>query len=418
MATLTEERQVAWRIQGTGPDPAHSLVIFKKVKQGRVLHEILNPGQVFKRPLFASSEDFEAFAVSADGNLRHEFSRKYQARVQIWTFTLHFKLQFRVGDIGKLALSLSGRDPLERLQEEVASVLSTTARGFSWEEMKREGDDFGVRLREAESADGQGEFKTNLQCLREFAGDLGLDLRQLEVSRSLTEPDLADEKRLRDNDRRAVIARSDQGLALVQEDLNHDLQLRKDRHGIERRTAMEEASQALRGMERLRSILDAFAQGGVQAIGVATGEIRSFPDMQRALGEIYQIQGHLAALAGGGGSTLSPGLNGKALEGTAPAVPLQIAARPGSPLEAAVLESFRHLRVLDGNPQDQRPILSAVLHLLAEAGMGEDADEEFLRMSRDHLNERIQPVWSALEGDTLEFLESILDLDELRERLD
>ena len=114
--TLTEERKVAWRIQGTGPDPAHSLVIFRKVGQGKILHETLRPGERFRRPFFSAADSFEAFAVSADGNLRHEFSRKYQAGAQIWTFTLHFKLHFRVESAERLGLSLSDQDPLERLQ--------------------------------------------------------------------------------------------------------------------------------------------------------------------------------------------------------------------------------------------------------------------------------------------------------------
>ena len=194
---LTEERKVAWKIQGTGPDPAHSLVIFKKVGQGKILHETLHPGQVFKRPFFTSADSFEAYAVSADGNLRHEFSRKYLAGAQTWTFTLNFKLHFRVENAERLGLSLSDKDPLERLQDEVANLLSATARRFSWEDMKQEGEDFGLRLREAKTTDGQGESKTNFQRLQGLRRSLGLELRHLDVLRSLTEPDLADEKRRR-----------------------------------------------------------------------------------------------------------------------------------------------------------------------------------------------------------------------------
>lgn len=417
MPTLTEDRKVAWRIQGTGPDPAHSLVVFRKVNQGKVLHQVLSPGQVFKKPLFTSSDSFEAYAVSADGNLRHEFSRKYQARAQTWTFTLHYNLQFRVGNTERLGLSLSGQDPLERLQEEAANVLSATARGFSWDEMKQEGEDFGFRLREAETANGQGEFKTNFQRLQDFAAGLGLDLRHLDVYRSLTEPDLADEIKIRENDRRKVIARSDQGLAVEQEELNHDLLLLKDQNRIERETAIAQSSQALQGMERLRSVLDAFARGGVLAIEQSSGEVRSFSAIQQALIEIQGIQSNLAALAGGAVPALMQGANGRAGEGLAAGNVLQITARRDSPLESAVAEAFRHLRALDENPRDQRRILSAVLHLLAEAGMGAAADEQFLTMCRDDLEERLQPIQSALGKEPLDFLESILDLENLREHL-
>ncbi len=68
--TLMEDRKVAWKIQGIGPDPAHSLVIFKKVGQGKILHKVLHPGEVFKRPIFTSADSYEAYAISADANLR------------------------------------------------------------------------------------------------------------------------------------------------------------------------------------------------------------------------------------------------------------------------------------------------------------------------------------------------------------
>ncbi|MDX6484092.1 MAG: hypothetical protein QOE95_1863 [Gaiellaceae bacterium] len=298
--TLTEERKVAWRIQGTGPDPAHWLVILKKVGQGKILHRTLPPGQVFRRPLLTSADSYEAYAVSADGNLRHEFSRKYQAGAQTWTFTLHFKLHFRVKSVERLGLSLSGQDPLERLQEEVASVLSATARRFSWEVMKREGEDFGLCLREAEATDGQGERRTNFHRLQSFAGDLGLELRHLDVLRSLTEPDLADEKKVRANEQQKVIARSDQGLATEREQLNHELQSLRDQHGLDWETAVARSSQALQGMERLRVILAAEAEGGAQAIHQSAGELRSFDAIHQALIEVQGIQASLAGVAGSG----------------------------------------------------------------------------------------------------------------------
>ena len=70
----------------------------------------------------------------------------------------------------------------------------------------------GFRLRESETTtDGQGQRRTNFQRLQAFAADLGLELRDLDVLRSLTEPDLADDKRVRENERKRVIDRSDLG---------------------------------------------------------------------------------------------------------------------------------------------------------------------------------------------------------------
>lgn len=415
--TLTAERKVAWRLQGTGPDPAHSLVIFKRVAQGKVLYGTLHPGQVFKRPWFTAADSYEAYAVSADENLRHEFSRKYQSRVQTWTFTLQFKLDFRVGNVERLGLSLSGRDPLERLEDEVASLLSATARQFSWEVMKQEGEDFGFRLREAEMPDGQGESRTNFRRLQDFAATLGLDLRHLDVLRFLTEPDVAPGVIARSNERRKETARSDKEVAAEQEQLNHELQALRDQHRIERETAIARSSQALQAMERLRSVLDAIAQGGSQAIVRSADDLRSFSGIHQALIEIQGIQASLAGLSGGVAPALAAGASGGPVTGTTAGGVVQLAARRDSPLEATVAEAFRQLRSLDENPQDQRRILASVLHLAAEAGLGAEADEEFLTGLRNDLEGRLQPVQSAMPQESLDFLGSLLDLERLRQRL-
>jgi hypothetical protein len=410
--TLTEDRKVAWRLQGIGPDPARSLVIFKKVGQGKILHQTLLPGQVFRRPFFTSVDAFEAYAISADDNLRHDFSRKYLSGAQTWTFTLHFQVQ----SAERLGLSLSSGDPLERLQEEVANLLSATARRFSWESMKREGEDFGLRLREAETTDGQGESRTNFRRLQDFAGALGFGLRHLDVLRSLTEPDLEDEKRVRVNERRRVIARSDQGLATEQEQLNHDLQSLKEQNRIERETAAARSSQALQGMVRLRLILDAVAKGGAQAILQSAGELRSFSGIHQALIEIQGIQASLAGVAGGAIPAPAPSALG-GVEGFTSGGALHLNARRDCPVESIIAEAFGSLRALDENPRDRRRILASVLHLVAEAGLGAEADEEFLKASRDDLDERLQPVRGAIPDEPRDFLESLLDLEMLRERL-
>lgn len=415
--SLTEERKVAWKIQGTGPDPTHWLVIFRKIGQGKVLFQTLRPGQVFKRPFLVSADSFEAYAVSADENLRHEFSRKYLSGAQTWSFTLDFKLHFRVDDVERLGLSLSDRDPLERLQEEVASVLGATARRFSWNAMKEEGEDFGLRLREAETADGKGECKPNFLRLQGFASSLGLELRHLDVLRSLTERDLAADIKDRENRRQEEIAQSNQRLATKEEQLNHELQSLKNQNRIERDLAIARSSQALQGMQRLRSILDAVAKGGVQAIHQSSGELRSFDAIHRALFEIQGIQASLAGMAGDAAPALAPGAPAGALAGTGPGAALDLSARPGSPLESTVAEAFRHLRSLDENPRDQRRILASVLHLVAEAGLGAEADEEFLTGLRIDLEGRLHPVRSALPSEPLRFFDSILDLEGLRQRL-
>jgi hypothetical protein len=287
--------------------------------------------------------------------------------------------------------------------------------------MKQEGEDFGFRLRESETTDGQGQRRTNFQRLQAFAADLGLELRDLDVLRSLTEPDLADEKKVRENERKRVIDRSDLGLAAEREQLTHELQSLRDAHRVERETAVARSSQALHGMERLRLVLDAITREGIRGISQSVDGIHSFAAIHDALSEIQSIQVSLGALSGGSGGpgppvqALAPG--GEMSRAGSSAGVLELTARRASPLESIVAQAFGHLRILDENPQDQRRLQASVLHLVAEAGLGPEADEEFLTSFRDELERRLHPVRSALDQEPRDFLDAVLDLEGLRQRL-
>ena len=168
-----------------------------------------------------------------------------------------------------------------------------------------------------------------------------------------------------------MIARSDQGFATEQEQLSHELQSQKDQNRIERETAIAQSSQALQGMERLRLILDAVAEGGVQAIHQSAGELRSFDAIHRALIEIQGIQASLAGVAGGTAPALTPGTNGRAIDrcpfrrrsptDRSPGFSAGVDRRGGFPAPAHP----------GRESADQRRILASVLHLVAEAGLGD-----------------------------------------------
>jgi len=409
--TLTEEKRIAWKIQGIGPDPAHTLVIFKKAGTGKTVHKVLRPGEPLKLGLLQSADSYEAFAVSANRNLRHEFSRKYGAVGQTWTFTLHFDLHFEVSDAERLALCLVSEDPLQRLEKEVARLLSATARHLSWESMKREGEDFGRRLREAETTDGQGERKTNFQRLQSFAGDLGFELWNVEITRTLTEADVEEDLTKRRNERLKVVARSERDLEAERDQLEHERELLRNRLKLERDIVNAQGQQALQGMERLRMVLDGITKEGLRGLSQAVGGVRSFPAINDALLEIRTIQSSLMGLSSGASSV--PALDAAG----SPVLQVAEVRRPSDPLERLVTEAFQQMRALDGNPADKRRILAIILHLVAEAALGREGDENYLEGCRENLKQELYPLESALEEEQRDFLRRITDLEELRQEL-
>src|SRR4051812_49079092 len=264
--TLTEDRRVAWKIQGIGPDPAHTLVVFKKVGTGKTLHKILKPGEVLKRRWGESSDSFVAYAVSNDENLRHPYTRKYQWVEQTKTFTLHFNLHFGVPDALALALHLEGGDPLQSLEDEVAKVLSATARQLPWETIRQETPDFGLSLLAAESTEGLGERRVNFERLRDFAAKRGLDLRHIDITRSLTEVDLQVPIKEEEVVSQIKLATLQSQLTTAQAQLKYQEESLRDENEWDRNRLAAQRKQILEGMERLRMVLDGIAREGVRGV--------------------------------------------------------------------------------------------------------------------------------------------------------
>ncbi len=403
---LTEARRVAWKIEGIGPDPRHHLVIFKRSGGGWLFHRALKPGEVLKLSLFESAQAYQAYAVSSDSQLRHSFCRKYQAVGQAWTFTLHFDLHFCVAKPEDLALKLDD-DPLQLLEDEIARVLSSTARHLSWMLMKTESQEFGLHLLDAEGTEGLGEKRKNFDVLRLYAKNLGLDLRHIDVSRSLAEGDIQPD---------IVKTRENADTQLTVASIQHAVTLELDRMKHERARLAVEGSNALRGLGRLRMVLDKIAKQGVRGLSQAVDGVRSFAAINDALAEIQCLQGSFMALSGGQGPLAMPGsipISQVSPDGRF----LGASPRASDPLERLVMELFQHLRALDHNPADKRQLLSIALHLLAEAAQGQKADGEFLAAVRGELEERLDFLEAALDDEPLEFLKRIMDVDAIQQEL-
>ncbi|HSK76931.1 MAG TPA: hypothetical protein VLQ45_10775 [Thermoanaerobaculia bacterium] len=416
--TLTEERRVAWKIQGIGPDPAHTLVVFKKVGTGKILHGDLKPGEPFKPGWFKSADSYVAYAISNSENLRHSFSQKYQWVDQTKTFTLHFDLSFRVSEPKVLAVNMEGGDPLKNLEEEVARVLGVTARYLPWEVLQRESSNFGFLLLGAESAGEFGQVKRNLDHIREFASKHGLDLRHIDVTRSLTEKDLKIPIAENEVATQIGLAALQSQLVMAQGHLKYQQETLQDQHQWDRTLITAQRNQVLEGMARLKGVLDTVAKESSRAITQGVSNLHSFGAINEALPEILRIQSTLMALWSGTNSVTALGTS------EAPVLPasqngplLAEVRRPSDPLERLVTQAFQHLRILDGNPADKRRILGALLHLVAEAALGHEGDEEYLEGYRETLKQQLYPLESALEEEQRDFLRKITDLENLRQEL-
>jgi hypothetical protein len=404
--TLTEARRVAWEIQGVGPDPARCLVIFRRVGGGKVLQEVLKPGQIFKRRFLQSAHSYLAYAVSTDRYLRHDFTRKYQHSGQTRSFILKFDLEFRVTDARRLALAMEDGDPVKLLEEEIGRVLGVSARRLGWQVLKEESEDFGARLLEAETPDSQGEQKGNCDRLNDFSENMGLGLQRIDVTRTLTEdalrPDIA------------IVNAADQ---LAVDQVEHDLAREREKMKQQHEWLAAQGRNALRGLERLQTFLDEINTQSSRALSQATDGVRSFAAIHNALREIQAIHASFSMLSTGSHPTLGGGSGAPALGTGTPVALLPPSTLAADPLERVVLRAFEGLRDFAGDPADRRRLLGLVLHLVAEVGLGSDADSEFVEAYRGQLVELFKLLAAGMEQEEVEILRGIMDIESLRRDL-
>ena len=164
---------------------------------------------------------------------------------------------------------------------------------------------------------------------------------------------------------------------------------------MERETALARSSQALQGMERLRLVLDAIAQGG-SAASQSVDDLRSFSGIHDALSEIQAIQVSLGACrpeeparadSAPGGTISGPALPEGSPIGRSPGCPAGVDRRRGF---SASSQSWTKIRGPASRP-------GPVLHLFAEAGW-EGMPTTTSDVFRDSLDGGSNPCGSALPG--------------------
>ena len=379
-ATLTEDKGLVRRLGGAAPTPGHYLVVFKRVKEGRRLHGWYAPGAPFRKPFLESIDSFVAFAVPADDNLRHPFIRSYKSHDLVHSFTLSFTLDYRVSDPGTLVEKLD-LDPLKRLEDEVHLLLVQKNKTLDWSDVEEEENDLANILFQ-ESMPRTGESTPNHELLRRFAATQGFEVKRVVVTRDLPQREIGARIKEADTKRNlAVLALDHQEKSLSQ------------------RLALERKGEGT-SFARREKIQDGFADSIVKVTGQVAGQIHTIDDAQRAMGKISTMQQTMLGPAGGVA----------ALNTGAPLLPA--ASEAGSPLQALLSEVFEKLGHLPCSVEDQHQLLSEILHMIAEAVRGPEAQEEILNQYAEAigvLRDRLK-----LKPDQFKLLKRLAKADELR----
>ncbi len=183
MANLTTAEKLVQERPDLNTLSGHALVVFEKKGEGHEVREIVLPGQTFKEKksfsLFNRSSYF-AYAVNLDERLRLEFADRVDLQDHLHSVDVTFYIEYCVTD-PKLVADKLNSDPLKRLRDRIKQVIGLSLSVERWEEIR---DDFlMVKARIL------GNDSASVEEVRDFANDVGLAVKGLELKVRLQEID-------------------------------------------------------------------------------------------------------------------------------------------------------------------------------------------------------------------------------------
>ena len=177
---LTKAHRIAFLAPDTGPVPGHHLLVYKKVGAGKVLRQVLAPGEVFKRKAFEKADSLLAYCVSQSRHLRHSFRRAFVHLEPQHSYILHFQLSFSIEKPSLLVEQLDN-DPLYRLEAETAKLFGAAIRHLPWTVIVREDAHLESEALQRERADFSGVVRSNVESVQEFAATFGFSLADVSI---------------------------------------------------------------------------------------------------------------------------------------------------------------------------------------------------------------------------------------------
>lgn len=393
MSNLTREAGVVRELdplQSLIPPTGTRLAVFRRTRQGERFLGVLAPEEAYRPSLFEKRSSLRILAVSTDPNLRHDFVRSYLHREQKHNFDLHFHMEYRVEDPSTLVEALS-RDPLSRIEEEVASLLGGSVQNTEWAEIKRAPHTIGRRALLTEVASADGLLQTPLVRLRGLSADYGVELRDVQVTCRLGE---------RGVDVDIFIEDQEIKRRKLQEELATEEVRRQGELSIQKME--KEFELEIAAVDRSRHRADQMLVHLNRALERVADSVDSAPALRQAIVELAKLQSELQELTSTAAAV--PALPGSEIR----ALPAAVSYLNG---ESELMTSvMAHISELDCPAEMQRRLLGKTLQVLGEVMQGEHADGDRLRTGVEDLEELLEgSIRSLRSQDERKFFQDLCD---------
>lgn len=385
---LTEEQRLVRRLAEVAPVPGCHVVVFETLSTGRRFHGTLEPGETLRVPLarrlFGGGNGYSAYAVAADRTRELGFSFFCPAWKGTGPITVQASLHYAVAS-PRLVAELLDTDPLDRLSEEIKNLARRAVARLKLARIEAGEVDVESEILTSQSSDDHGEPLPHLEIIRNFAPKVGLKVNGLRLVWSLP----SDTTKFAEDE---LDIHRKEGLSRVQDEVLRQQEWRKQEQERQSRLAREQLESDARNVQRLREELDARSKamqkalvGAVEAMNVAmlkpAERIETVGELRQALRELVALQREAIVLGGTENAVLPAALSGAPGTFLLPA-PDSASKTPLSELLDGLLRLARSLPVeADG----RRRLISASLHVVAEALLAERADGDLLEQSREVL---------------------------------
>jgi len=363
MANLTRHLNVVGAEQsGIHPQPGCHIVVLKQIGEGRVLHRSLAPGVAPEGPklldrMFRGKDSFVAIPVSANRNLRHEFTSTVEHVSPGHGFEADYVLSFAAASPEKIATCWQ-EDPVRKVEQEIRRVLDPALRTGNWDS-----------LRAAILSDGAAglcadQVQKRVADLRTFAEEYGIEIIAIRMSLRLSRTDAHPEAEWADVNRRQQAILANAAKTRAEMTAGHGIDMLKAEHNAELRGLEATLNKSVRQIERDDEALDAGLAGLKTAIGNVAVHTTRVDEITHAIREIQMARSPV------------PG----ALLGEKPVAALG----PGgeSRLGELLQETVPLVQGLQGDAKKKRELLSVMLHLIAEAYVGGEPNDRVKEYER------------------------------------
>ncbi|MEO1263981.1 MAG: hypothetical protein AAFZ15_34565 [Bacteroidota bacterium] len=185
MANLTQQDKVVIdRRSNLDPVLGYNLLIFRN----RVYFKFVRNRERYKPSFWERGNNYHAYAVSSDNNLLLRFRKTPLTTSGVYRFHIDFEVSYSIPkeENAMMIVEKLSSDPLKRLRAKIGSLICGELSELDWNIIF---DNNLFKKHKHKALEKETDGSPNIELIREFALDLGIQVNNIEFNRVIPERD-------------------------------------------------------------------------------------------------------------------------------------------------------------------------------------------------------------------------------------